>query len=121
MWSKLKSQLRELTRDPVFTWSWAISVTVTVTTVAIIALFWRRLPPVVPLFYSLPWGEEQLASPLALIAVFCGALGLFVTDAVLAVLASATSSLYSRMLTIGGTVLLCLTTITIIKIILLIT
>lgn len=27
---------------------------------------WRYLPPSVPLFYSRPWGKEQLASPLML-------------------------------------------------------
>ena len=28
--------------------------------------FWQYLPPEVPLFYSRPWGKEQLVSPLAL-------------------------------------------------------
>ena len=43
-----------------------------VTSIAIVAslfvlLFsWLRLPPEVPLFYSLPWGEEQLVSPFFL-------------------------------------------------------
>lgn len=42
------------------------------TLIAIIASFfvllfsWFNLPPEVPLFYSLPWGEEQLVSPLLL-------------------------------------------------------
>jgi hypothetical protein len=27
-------------------------------------LFGKILPPTIPLFYSRPWGEEQLASPL---------------------------------------------------------
>lgn len=30
---------------------------------ALLGLFWFRLPPQVPLFYSHPWGEEQLANP----------------------------------------------------------
>lgn len=29
-------------------------------------VFWRQLPPQIPLFYSLPWGVEQLGSPLKL-------------------------------------------------------
>jgi len=29
----------------------------------LILFFWRKLPPEVPLFYSRPWGKEQLASP----------------------------------------------------------
>lgn len=30
-------------------------------------VFWRQLPPQIPLFYSLPWGIEQLGSPLGLL------------------------------------------------------
>ncbi len=30
-------------------------------------IFWNKLPPEVPLFYSLPWGEEQLGKPLNLL------------------------------------------------------
>lgn len=35
----------------------------------LLIIFWAQLPPQVPLFYSLPWGEEQLASPLLLLLV----------------------------------------------------
>jgi len=31
-----------------------------------ILFFWRKLPPEIPLFYSRPWGKEQLAKPLFL-------------------------------------------------------
>lgn len=31
-----------------------------------LAIFFRKLPPLVPLYYSLPWGEEQLARPYEL-------------------------------------------------------
>lgn len=30
-------------------------------------IFWMKLPPQVPLFYSKPWGEEQLVSPVFLL------------------------------------------------------
>lgn len=30
----------------------------------LLALFWFKLPPQVPLFYSHSWGEEQLAAPI---------------------------------------------------------
>ena len=33
----------------------------------VILIFWRKLPPEVPLFYSQPWGKEQLASPWMLL------------------------------------------------------
>lgn len=32
-----------------------------------IGVVWKKLPPEVPLFYSRPWGEEQLGNPLMLL------------------------------------------------------
>jgi hypothetical protein len=32
----------------------------------LLVFFWLRLPPQVPLFFSLPWGEEQLVSPISI-------------------------------------------------------
>jgi hypothetical protein len=29
----------------------------------LILFFWKKLPPEVPLFYSRPWGKEQLVNP----------------------------------------------------------
>lgn len=33
---------------------------------AILTFFFTKLPPEVPLFYSRPWGEEQLTNPVML-------------------------------------------------------
>lgn len=30
---------------------------------ALVGLFWRTLPPEVPIFYSRPWGQDQLGPP----------------------------------------------------------
>ncbi|MBI2007417.1 MAG: hypothetical protein HYS83_01825 [Candidatus Blackburnbacteria bacterium] len=30
----------------------------------LLLIFWKKLPSQVPLFYSKPWGEEQLVSPV---------------------------------------------------------
>ncbi len=32
--------------------------------VGLLLFFWKKLPPQVPLFYSLPWGERQLVGPI---------------------------------------------------------
>ncbi len=34
--------------------------------ILLILIFWRFLPPQLPLFYSRPWGKEQLTTPLGL-------------------------------------------------------
>ncbi|MEK7129737.1 MAG: hypothetical protein AAB803_01845, partial [Patescibacteria group bacterium] len=42
--------------------------------VAITLWRWKFLPPAVPLWYSRPWGEDQLAHPLWLFLLPVGAL-----------------------------------------------
>ena len=44
-------------------WQGVIAVAATVMTGGVIWVWGKNLPPQIPLFYSLPWGEEQLASP----------------------------------------------------------
>lgn len=50
--------LRSLWRWSLFFWFGQILV---------ILLAWRFLPPELPLFYSQPWGENQLATPFGLL------------------------------------------------------
>lgn len=41
-----------------------------------IAGWWREIPPEIPLYYSKPWGQEQLASPVWLMLPLGLALGM---------------------------------------------
>lgn len=52
-----------------------LSLAVIVIGFLIIVLSWSRLPPEVPLFYSLPWGENQLADQIWLLVLPLLALG----------------------------------------------
>ena len=40
----------------------------------IIAWFYKSLPPQIPLYYSRPWGDEQLAAPIFLLLLPLGSL-----------------------------------------------
>jgi len=42
---------------------WAVTAAGAVVGWGLLAVFWVKLPPLVPLWYSRPWGEEQLANP----------------------------------------------------------
>lgn len=44
-------------------WHVRITAALVVAGLGVLAIFWKGLPPRVPLLYSLPWGEEQLVSP----------------------------------------------------------
>jgi len=41
---------------------------------AMIAWFWRILPPKIPFWYSKPWGDERLGSPYLLVIPIISAL-----------------------------------------------
>jgi len=78
--------------------------------------FYQKLPPEVPLFYSRPWGEAQLASPWFLLTL--PALSLFIT--VLNFILSGLffdSSFLVQVLTWGATVFASLALFTLVKII----
>jgi hypothetical protein len=48
-----------------------------IASVICIAAFWNRLPPLIPLWYSKPWGADQLAHPLWLIILPAGSILLY--------------------------------------------
>ncbi len=51
--------------------------------ILLIALTWRSLPPKLPLFYSRPWGEEQLAIPLDLFILPLFSLAILIINSLL--------------------------------------
>lgn len=93
--------------------------------VTTILLFWKKLPPEVPVFYSRPWGQEQLGGATALF-VPLAATGMFlVANLVGAGLLERSSlagegALLKKSLVWGGTVLALLSTITVIRVVFLV-
>lgn len=83
--------------------------------------FWNRLPPQLPLYYSLPWGQEQIGTPLELVVVLVSAGLLFLINTALAVVLRSDQIFFSRLLFFGGTGIVILILITGIKIMLLVT
>jgi len=59
-----------------------LAVTVLVVTISLLVVYRASFPPQVPLWYSLPWGQDQLAAPYwlwllpSLIAVVTGVIAL---------------------------------------------
>jgi len=53
--------------------------------ISIVILVWRwsKIPPQIPLYYSLPWGEQQLASPVELTLIPTIATNIFLTNLLL--------------------------------------
>lgn len=44
-------------------WNWRLTAAAVGTGAGLLAVFWKNLPPEVPLLYSRPWGQDQLVSP----------------------------------------------------------
>lgn len=88
--------------------AWAVTIFVFVASVGMGLIFYKDLPPEVPLFYSLPWGEGQLVPPytLAMLPGIALAIGLGVNvfhnrllkDPILAALTLLTGSIVQLVL-----------------------
>lgn len=90
-------------------------------TIGAVALFWlRSLPPQVPLFYSRPWGEEELASPPLLFLPPFAAITFFVANYLWATTFAKNNEFLAKILIYGGTFTTVLAAITILRILFLI-
>lgn len=98
-----------------------ISFAVLFFTLGFLILTWRRLPPQVPLFYSLPWGEEQLGSPSFLLILPLSCLIFGVLNFFLAFFSFEKQPLASKILVWLTVIVTLLASLTLVKIIFLIT
>lgn len=44
-------------------WNWRVVSATAAVGIGLIVVYWKYLPPEVPLLYSRPWGQDQLVSP----------------------------------------------------------
>lgn len=82
---------------------------------------WNQLPPQLPLFYSLPRGEDQLVVPLILFILPISSLVIFFLHLVVSIRLSATQRLASQIMIISASIISAILLITFINIIYLVT
>lgn len=82
---------------------------------------WRELPPQLPLFYSVPRGTEQLGTPFLLLLLPLFSFLFFAGNLLLASLLYEKERLAAVILVTAGIITACLSLITFIKIVFLIT
>lgn len=87
-----------------------------ITSFFLLILFWGKLPPQVPLFYSRPWGEEQLGKPLELL-ILPGTSFLFYLGAALICKFYSLEKLLLRIINTGVALFSFLSFLTLLKII----
>lgn len=116
-WKNQIIEFNKLKQDPIFIWSAIVSLVGIGLTLILLFIIWSKLPPVVPFFYSLPWGEEQLTPLITLIVVLIGAIFLYLFNFGLAFLLYHFSVFYSRLLLVAACITCLLTSVTVINII----
>lgn len=81
-------------------------------------LLWRfpQLPPKVPLWFSRPWGEDQLASPYWLLLLPASSIAWYGIDFLISIYVTAEYLIFTQMLFLSSLIVSLLSFITLIKI-----
>ena len=85
--------------------------------ILIIIPFWRLLPSEIPLFYSRPWGKEQLSSYTGITILIVLCLAVLLINFVIAKIAAKEESLVKQMLAVASLTFSFLILISLIQII----
>ena len=112
--------LSEIKKDFVFRWSFKICLAIWIIGLLSLLLVWSKLPPTVPFYYSLTWGEEQLAPVLSLLILLLALVPIYIFNLFAAVLVRPLSIFYSQLLLLSSCVIYLLTVFTTIRIALLV-
>jgi hypothetical protein len=88
--------------------------------ISLIVLKWGKLPPEVPLYYSLPWGEKQLGSPweLSILPTLCASI--FITNLLITFFIAKDNKLTIKLLIATALFVVALLTYSLIRIIFLV-
>lgn len=114
-------QSKESEYDQIFIWSIRFSIFFNIVSLIIIIIHWQKLPPSIPLFFSLPWGEEQLSTPIVFATLSLSGVLFLLINNTFGFLISKHSPLFARMLFFMSILTTLLMLITTIQIILMIT
>ena len=89
--------------------------------VALLLWRWRVLPPLVPLWYSRPWGADQLANPLWLFIFPIGSLALYGVNVLVSIYFTAEYLIFTQILFLSSLIVSLLSFFALVKILFLVT
>jgi hypothetical protein len=89
--------------------------------VVLILVRWPMLPPLVPLWYSRPWGADQLAHPAWLFMLPLGSMFWYLTNTIVAAYVTSEYLVFTQTLFLTSLVTSFLSFITLIKILFIVT
>lgn len=118
---QFKAQLQDFKTDRFVRWSTGISVFFLLIGLLFTGFFWQRLPPVIPFYYSLPWSNSQLGTPVNLFMLLASTLCIFVLNSSFAFIIFSKSKYLAHILLAASPVILVLVVLSISQIMLLVT
>lgn len=97
----MKERFNNIFNDKMSTFLSILALGIIFFSFLLIFLVFSRLPEVIPLFYSLPWGEKQLASKYLLILLPSLALGISLINLIIGQTILTGEIFYKRILAIA--------------------
>ena len=82
---------------------------------------WRLLPPMVPLWYSRPWGADQLTAPYWLFLLPAASMFLYIVNVLVSIYFTAEYLIFTQMLFLSSLIVSLLSFIALVKIVFLVT
>lgn len=116
----MKEFFKDIRSDKITNIGFSIIVILIIATFTLTLFFYGKLPPYVPIFNQLPWGEERLGTTLTILVPILTALLIFILNLITSALIYKKIPLMSRMLAGTSLLVTVLTFLLVIKTIILI-
>lgn len=116
----MKEFFKDILSDKTIVFIYLINGFFITATIIYILLFYGSLPPFIPIFNQLPWGEQRLGTTLAIFIPVLVALLIFIINVITSAIAYKKIPLVSRMLAATSLLASVLTCLLIVKTIILI-
>ncbi len=85
--------------------------------ILLITLNWKQLPPLVPLWYSRPWGIDQLAKPIFLFLLPISSICIYLINTLLSMYVTAEYLIFTQSIFLSSLIVSIVSFIAVIKII----
>jgi hypothetical protein len=93
----MKKFFKEIRGDKTIMSAFYINIFFIILTIVLILFFYGRLPPLIPIFNQLPWGETRLGTTLTIFIPVLISLSIFIINIFISVLIYKNTPLISRM------------------------
>lgn len=107
-------------KNPVIVWGMLSGLFIWLTTVGGLIFQWAKLPPQIPLFYSLPWGEGWLIDKSKLWMILAGFALIWFVNNLLALIVSKQEVLLGAYLAWGSAIIQLLLAVTMLRTVLIV-